>query len=185
MYDYTEYREFCNAIQSANDFRSLNSTVRGYLNQAAMQWWHGLRENEQKAIILLDFDPSVVTTMVFFGRDWGFGGSYTDVFHVLLDKADQLVEADTLNGWGYGMSSVVAYAREQANAEKIAREKAAAIAKELNMASGLSELELLLTEHSGMVQHAKKWKEETAREMRKSFLTDALKYLRTNHDKGE
>lgn len=71
MYDYTEYREFCNAIQSANDFRSLNSTVRGYLNQAAMQWWHGLRENEQKAIILLDFDPSVVTTMVFFGRDWG------------------------------------------------------------------------------------------------------------------
>lgn len=83
------------------------------------------------------------------------------------------------------MSSVVAYAREQANAEKIAREKAAAIAKELNMASGLSELELLLTEHSGMVQHAKKWKEETAREMRKSFLTDALKYLRTNHDKGE
>ena len=188
MYDYTEYRDFISAIRSASDIRAFRSAIRDYLNDSAKQWWRGLRENERQAIILLDFDPSVVTTMVFFGRDWGFGGGYHDVLDAILDKVDLLANEEELDNWDYGLRTIIYHARAQAQAEQEARAKAAAIAQEMELAAGYSALETLLVENSGTVRNNKKYKTEGAKEMRRAFLSDALAYLRkncNNEDKGE
>lgn len=188
MYDYTEYRDFISTIRSTSDIRAFRSAIRGYLNDSAMQWWRGLKENERQAIILLDFDPSVVTTMVFFGRDWGFGGGYHDVLDAILDKIDLLANAEELGNWDYDLRTIINYARAQAQAEQSARAKAAAIAQEMDLAAGYNALETLLVENSGAVRNSKKYKTESAKEMRKAFLSDALTYLRKNYNnenKGE
>lgn len=182
MYDYTTYRDFISAIRSTSDIRAFRSAVRGYLNDSAMQWWHGLKENERQAIILLDFDPSVVTTMVFFGRDWGFGGGYHDVLDAILDKVDLLTKEEELGNWDYDLRTIIYYARAQAQAEQDARAKAAAIAQEMDLAAGRSALETLLVENSGTVRNSKKCKTEHAKEMRKAFLSDALRYLEHHHN---
>lgn len=184
MYDYTTYREFCNAIQSASDVRTFYTVIRNFLNGSAIEWWHSLPENERKAIILLDFNPAVVTTMVFFGRDWGFGGCYHDVLEAILDKADLLTNEEELGDWDYDLRTIICYARMQAQAEQEARAKAAAIAQEMDLAAGYKALETLLVENSGTVRNNKKCKTEHAKDMRKAFLADALTYLRKNYDKG-
>ena len=185
MYDYTTYRDFISAIRSTSDIRAFRAAIRGYLNDSAMQWWHGLQENERQAIILLNFDPSVVTTMVFFGRDWGFGGGYHDVLDAILDKVDLLANEEELGNWDYDLRTIIHYARAQAQAEQDARAKAVAIAKEMELAAGYNALETLLVENSGSVRDSKKCKTQHARDMRKAFLADALVYLRKNYNKSE
>lgn len=185
MYDYTEYQNFLAAAHSAADARTFRSVLRNYLNESAAQWWRGLRDNERQAIILLDFDPSVVTTMVFFGRDWGFSGSYTEVMEAILEKAELLTAEKELDGWDFDLRVIAGYAQAQAQAEQEARAKAATIARELSMSTGISTLETLLMEHSGDVRNHKKWKTDHAKALRKAFLTDALNYLRSHHNEDE
>lgn len=182
MYDYTTYRDFISAIRSTSDIRAFHSAIRSYLNDSAMQWWRGLQENERQAIILLNFDPSVVTTMVFFGRDWGFGGGYNDVLNAILNKVDLLANEEELDNWDYNLRTIIHYARAQAQAEQDARAKAAAIAQEMDLAAGYNALETLLVENSGTVRNSKKCKTEYAKEMRKAFLLDTLSYLRKNYN---
>lgn len=184
MYDYSEYRELTSTIRNAESSRVLRSALRGFLNDAAMTWWNGLEDNQRKAIILLDFDASVVTTMVFFGRDWGFGGSYGDVLELILDKAELLAQEDSTawEPWDYELRSVIDRARLQMECEEEARHKAAEIARELGMETGVSTLEDLLVNNSGLVRANKKRKEEYAKEMRKAFLNDALRYLESHYN---
>ena len=185
MYDYTEYQNFLTAARSTSNARAFRSALRNYLNESAAQWWRGLRDNERQAIILLDFDPSVVTTMAFFGRDWGFGGSYTEIMEAILEKAELLANEEELDGWDFDLRAIAGYAQAQAQAEQEARAKAAAISRELSMSTGISTLETLLMEHSGDVRNHKKWKTDYAKALRKDFLTDALNYLRDHHNEGE
>lgn len=183
MYDFNDYRNTIEAVRNTTDSRALRSALRGFLCESAMNWWHGLEENQRKAIILLDFNPSVVTTMVFFGeRNWGFGGSYSDVLDLILSKAEMLAEAETQGKWDYDISSIVHYARMQAQAEQAAREKAMAVAQELGMLTGVSALEELLVENSGEVRNNRKYKKNLAKDMRKAFLSDALRYLELHHN---
>lgn len=183
MYDYNDYRNTIEAVRNTTDSRALRSALRGFLCESAMTWWHGLEENQRKAIILLDFNPAVVTTMVFFGDcDWGFGGSYTDVLDLIINKAEMLVNEEELDNWDYDLRTITLYARVQAQAEQTAREKAMAIAQELGMVTGLSTLEELLVENSGEVRNNRKRKKELAKEMRKAFLSDTLRYLERHHN---
>lgn len=186
MYDYTTYSDFISAVRSASNIYDFRSAVRTYLNDSAMRWWRGLLENERQAIILLDFNPSVVTTMAFFnGYDWGFGGGYSDILDAILEKAKMLADEEQLLGdWGNNsLCSVIYYTRAQVHAEHEARAKAAAIAQEMNLAAGYNILENLLVENSGAVRNSKKYKMESAKNMRKAFLDDALNYLRKNYNK--
>ena len=182
MYNYATYKDFVATIRSTSDVHTFYSAIRSYLNDSAMRWWHGLQENERQAIILLDFNPSVVTTMVFFGRDWGFGGGYTDVIKAILEKADLLANEKELSNWDSDFLSVIYHAREQARAEQDVRTKAAAIAQEMNLIAGYDTLENLLIKNSGTVRNSKKRKVEDAKEMRKAILSDVLNYLRKNYD---
>lgn len=183
MYDYNDYRNTIEAVRNTTDSRALRSALRGFLCESAMTWWQGLESNQRKAIILLDFNPAVVTTMVFFGDcDWGFGGSYSDVLELILDKAELLAQAETQGKWDYDISSIIHYARMQAQAEQAAREKAMAVAQELGMMTGVSALEELLVENSGEVRNNRKHKKNLAKEMRKAFLSDALRYLELHHN---
>lgn len=183
MYDYNDYRNTIEAVRNTTDSRALRSALRGFLCESAMTWWRGLEENQRKAIVLLDFNPAVVTTMVFFGDcDWGFGGSYGDVLDLILDKAELLAKAEVQGKWDYDLSSIIHYARMQAQAEQAARDKAMAVAQELGMVTGLSALEDLLVENSGDVRNNRKHKKNLAKEMRKAFLSDALRYLEHHHN---
>ena len=186
MYDYSEYRELFFTIRNADSSRALRSALHDYLNNAAMAWWNGLKDNQRKAIILLDFDASVVTTMVFFGSDWGFCGSYGDVLDLILDKAELLAKEDTAarEPWvqDYELRCVIGRARQQMECEEEARRKAAEIARELDMETGVKALEDLLVNNSGLVRANKKKKETYAKEMRKAFLEDALSYLQKHYN---
>lgn len=182
MYDYNDYRNTIETVRNATDSRSLRSALRGFLCESAMTWWHELEENQRKAIILLDFDPSVVTTMVFFGSDWGFGNSYTDVLDLILNKAELLATSEAQDKWDYDIREIARHACMQAQAEQAAREKAVAVAQELGMVTGLSALEDLLIKNSGKVCDNRKYKENLAKKMRKAFLSDALRYVKLHHN---
>lgn len=183
MYDYNDYHNTIEAVRNTTDSRALRSALRGFLCESAMTWWHGLEENQRKAIVLLDFNPAVVTTMVFFGDcDWGFGGSYGDMLELILDKAEMLATSEAQDNWDYDIREIVLRARAQAQAEQVAREKAMTVAQELGMVTGLSALEDLLVENSGEVRNNRKHKKELAKEMRKAFLSDALHYLERHHN---
>lgn len=185
MYNHATYNDFISAIRSASDSRAFRAAVRDYLNNSAMKWWHGLEDDERQAIILLDFDPSVVTTMVFFGRDWGFGGGYTDVMKAILEKAELLANEEELSNWDSEIYAIIYYERAQVQAEKDARAKAAAIAQEMNLVAGYNTLENLLIKNSGIVRDSNKRKTENAKKMRKAFLADVLYYLRENYKNWE
>ena len=183
MYDYNDYRNALETVRNTTDSRALRSALRGFLCESAMNWWHGLEENQRKAIILLDFNPAVVTTMVFFSeRDWGFGGSYSDMLELILAKAELLAEEDDMAAWDFDIRSIVLYARHHALAKQAAREKAAAVAQELGMVTGISNLEELLVQNSGDVCYSRKRKKELAKEMRKDFLSDTLHYLKHHYN---
>lgn len=185
MYDYSDYLNTNEAVRNTTDSRALRSALRGFLCESAMTWWNGLEDNQRKAIILLDFNPAVVTTMVFFGEhDWGFGGSYGDVLELILNKAELLAEEDPedMTKWDWEFSRIVSYARQQALAKQTAREKAAAVAQELGMVDGISNLEELLMQNSGAVCYNRKCKKELAKGMRKEFLSDALQYIARHYN---
>ena len=182
MYDYSEYRELISTIRNANSSRAFRSALHDYLNDAAMTWWNGLKDNQRKAITLLDFDASVVTTMVFFGGDWSFGGSYGDVLELILDKAELLTQEENLAHWDYELCGIIDCARQQMKHEEEARHKAAEIVRDLSMETGASALEDLLVNNSGLVRANKKRKEAYAKEMRKAFLNDALRYIELHHN---
>lgn len=183
MYDCTTYRNFVSTIRSTSNIHAFRLAVLNYLSDSVMRWWHHLPENERKAIILLNFDPSVVTTMAFFSHGDGFGGGYHEVLDAILDKADMLADEELIGDWGNSLRTIIYYAREQAQAEQAARVKAAAIAREMDLAAGYNALETLLVENSGTVRNNKKLKMESAKNMRKAFLEDALNYLRKNYNK--
>lgn len=185
MYDCTAYRNFTSAIRSTPDIYAFRLAVLNYLSDSVMRWWHHLSENERKAIILLDFDPSVVTTMAFFSHGDGFGGGYHEVLDAILDKADMLADEELIGDWGNSLRAIISYAREQARAEQEARVKAAVIAQEMELAAGYNALETLLVENSGAVRNNKKRKMEYAKDMRKVFLVEALDYLRENYNNKE
>lgn len=183
MYNYSEYLDTVEAVRNTTDSRALRSALRGFLCESAMTWWHGLEDNQRKAIILLDFNPAVVTTMVFFGDcEWGFGGSYGDMLDLILDKAELLATSEAQDKWDYDIREIALRARMQAQAEQAAREKAMAVAQELGMVTGVSALEDLLVENSSEVRNNRKYKKNLAKEMRKAFLSDALRYLEHHHN---
>lgn len=179
-----DYYEFFNSITSASNNSDFDSAIRNYLNNSVMQWWRGLQENERQAIILLDFDPSIVTTMTFFGQNCSFSSCYWDVLQAILNKVDLLANEEKLNNW-IDLIPIIDGARAQKLAEKRAREKAAAIAKEMELTTGFNALETLLVKNSGAICNSKKYKMENAKEMRKAFLKIALNYLRENYNKKE
>lgn len=187
MYDYNDYRNTIEAVRNTTDSRVLRSALHGFLNDAAMTWWNGLKDNQRKAIILLDFDASVVTTMVFFGGDWGFGGSYGDVLDLILGKAEMLAKEDTAawEPWDYELRSIIGCARRQMEREEEARRTAAEIARNLCMETGVNALEDLLVNNSGLVRASKKQKEAYAKEMRKAFLGDTLFYLQKHYNDND
>lgn len=182
MYDYSEYRELTSTIRNADSSRAFRSALHGYLNDAAMTWWNGLKDNQRKAIVLLDFDASVVTTMVFFGGDWGFGGSYGDVLELILDKAELLTQEENSDPWDCELRCIIDCARQQMKYEEEARHKAAEIVRDLCMETGVGALEDLLVNNSGIVRASKRRKEAYAKEMRKAFLSDALRYVELHHN---
>ena len=190
MYNYSEYLELTSTIRNAESSCALRSALHDYLNDAALTWWKKLEDNQREAIILLNFDASVVTTMIFFVRDYGFGGDYNHVLHLILDKAELLAKEVLTNSWDHDLRCIIACARKQMKAEEEARSKAAEIVRDLGMETGIDALEEVLVNNSGFVRASKKQKETYAKDMRRAFLADALSYLRnhyndSNNKKGE
>ncbi len=180
-------RELKEKILAANDCSTFCKIIHDFMKDAAYNWFNALEEKERKALVMLEFDPAVATTMMFFskGDTHLFSDIYTDVLEAILTKAEQLAKMGKLNTMGLDyMFQIVWNATKQVEEERKVRDRAAQIAMEFNMDTGIGNLENILVKNSGKVREYKRAKYSFSRDLRKLFLHDLLDYLRANYNGG-
>lgn len=182
MYGY----ELKNKILDTNDYSAFAKIIRDFMKEAAYNWFSALDEKEQKALVMLEFDPAVATTMMFFRKDTHlFSDRYMDVLEAILTKAEQMADQDKLDMMGLShMRGIACNAMLQLKEERIMRNYAAKIAAELNMETGIHDLENVLVRNNSNVHYYKHAKYASSRDLRKAFLHDILDYLRANYNGG-
>lgn len=178
--------ELKNKILATNDYSTFAKIIRDFMKEAAYNWFSALDEKEQKALVMLEFDPAVATTLMFFRQDTHiFSDRYMDVLEAILTKAEQMADQDRLDIMGFGDMRVIAFnAMRQSKEEDRIRDYAAKITAELSMETGIHDLENILVRNSGNVRYYKKVKYTSSRDLRKVFLHDILDYLRANYNGG-
>ena len=180
------YYELKEKILATNDYPTFAKIIYDFMKDAAYSWFNALEEKERKALVMLEFDPAVATTMMFFSKhDDYFSCGYTDVLEAILTKAEQMADRDKYNMMGVGqMHDITWNAMRQFEEEKKARDYATKIAAELNMETGIRDLETVLVRNSCNVRYYKHAKYASSRDLRKAFLHDILDYLRANYNGG-
>lgn len=173
-------------ILATNDYSTFAKIIRDFMKDAAYSWFSTLEEKERNALVMLEFDPAVATTMMFFRKDTHlFSDRYMDVLEAILTKAEQMADRDKHNMLGIGNMQEIAWnAMRQFEEEKKTRDYAAKIAAELNMETGIRDLENVLVRNNGNVRYYKHAKYASSRDLRKLFLHDILDYLRANYNGG-
>ena len=173
-------------ILATNDYSTFAKIVRDFMKDAAYSWLDALEEKERNALVMLEFDPAIATTMMFFRKDIHlFSDRYMDVLEAILTKAEQMADRDKHNMLGIGNMQEIAWnAMRQFEEEKKTRDYAAKIAAELNMKTGIHDLENVLVRNSGNVRYYRHAKYASSRDLRKLFLHDILDYLRANYNGG-
>lgn len=169
-------------ILAANDYSTFAKAVRDYMKEIALNWFNRLEEKERKALIMLDFDSSITTTMMFFNSQAYLAG-YDDVLEAILSKAEQIAEQNEFNFSGDDgfMREIAWQAKWQAKKEQEAHDYAIKIAAEMDMHTGVDALESLLKKNSGGVCFYKHAKYSSSRDLRKVFLRDILECLRKDY----
>ena len=173
-------------ILATNDYSTFAKIIRDFMKDAAYSWFSTLEEKERNALVMLEFDPAVATTMMFFRKDTHlFSDRYMDVLEAILTKAEQMADRDKHNMLGIGNMQEIAWnAMRQYEEEKKTRDYAAKIAAELDMKTGIRDLENVLVRNNGNVRYYKHAKYASSRDLRKLFLHDILDYLRANYNGG-
>lgn len=173
-------------ILATNDYSTFAKIIRDFMKEAAYNWFSALDEKEQKALVMLEFDPAVATTLMFFRQDTHiFSDRYMDVLEAILTKAEQMADQDKLDVMGLShMRSIAFNAMCQSKEERRMRDYATKIAAELSMETGIHDLENILVRNSGNVRYYKQAKYASSRDLRKVFLHDILDYLRANYNGG-
>lgn len=173
-------------ILATNDYSTFAKIIHDFMKDAAYSWFNALEEKERNALVMLEFDPAVVTTMMFFSKhDDYFSYGYTSVLEAILTKAEQMAERDKYNMMDVScLRDITWNAMRQFEEEKKTRDYAAKIAAELGMETGIRDLENILVRNSDNVRYYKRAKYASSRDLRKAFLHDILDYLRANYNGG-
>lgn len=178
--------EFYTAISEAKNSHELNAAIENYIIESAHDWWKALRPAERDAIILLDFNPSVVSSMMFFGTTpHGFVWDYDTIKSALYRKSANLAATKSDN-FRYNFNSRICGMVDLQHAGEAYQNEARETAKTVAATLGLSgdatfDLCTLLARESGKVKQAHEYLRKTASEYRREFLGAAMTYLKYHY----
>ena len=178
--------EFYTAVSEAKNSHELNAAIENYITECARSWWRALRPTEREAVILLDFNPSVVSSMMFFGTTpHCFANEYDIIRRALYYKSAELAETKS-NDFRYNFNSricdMVNLQQDGETYQNEAREVARTIAATLNLSKDATfDLLALLVNESGKVKQTRETLHETASEYRREFLRAAMAYLKYHY----
>lgn len=178
--------EFYAAITEAKNSHELNAAIENYIIESARDWWQALHPTEREAVVLLNFNPSVVSSMMFFGdTQHGFVWDYGTIKSALYRKSADLAANKSddfryrFNAW---MCNMVDLQRDGETYQNEARETAQTIAATFHLSEGAAfDLRALLARESGKVQQVQETLHKTANEYRRNFLSAAMTYLRYHY----
>lgn len=178
--------EFYTAITEAQNSHELNTAIENYIYESARDWWKALRPAEREAIVLLDFNPSVVSSMLFFGTTpHGFVYDYDTIKNALYRKSANLA-ATKSDDFRYNFNSricgMVDLQHDGEAYQNEACETAQAIAATLDLSEDATyDLRVLLARESGKVKQARENLHKTASDYRREFLGAAMTYLKYHY----
>ena len=178
--------EFYTAVFEAKNSQELNTAIENYIIECARDWWKALRPTEREAIVLLDFNPSVVSSMLFFGTTpHCFADEYDTIKRVLYHKSADLAETksdDFRHNFNSRMCGMVDLQHDGEAYQNEACETAQTIAATLGLSEGAAfDLRVLLTRESGKVKQVRETLHKTASEYRREFLGAAMTYLKYHY----
>ena len=178
--------EFFTAVSEAKNSQELNTAIENYIIGCARDWWKALRPTERDAIVLLDFNPSVVSSMLFFGTTpHRFADEYDIINRALYHKSANLA-ATKGDEFRYNFNSRIRGMVDLQHDGMVYQNEAYETAKTLAATLGLSEnatcdLCALLGRESGKVKQARENLHKTASGYRREFLGAAMTYLKYHY----
>lgn len=178
--------EFYTAVSEAKNSNELNAAIKNYITECTRSWWKALRPTEREAVVLLDFNPSVVSSMMFFGTTQHcFANEYDIIKRALYYKSADLAETKS-DDFRYNFSSrmcgMVGLQRAGEAYQNEAREAAQTVAATLGLSEKATfDLMTLLAHESGKVKRTRETLRETASKYRREFLSTAMTYLKYHH----
>ena len=178
--------ELYSAVSEAKNSHELNAIIENYIRERASDWWQALRPAEREAIVLLDFNPSVVSSMMFFGTTpHCFADEYDIIMRVLYHKSADLAETksdDFRYNFNSRMCSMVDLQHDGEAYQNEARETAKTIAATLGLSENATfDLCTFLARESGKVKRVRESLHKTASEYRREFLGAAMTYLKYHY----
>lgn len=180
------HNEFYTAVSAAKNSPELDTTIENYIIECTREWWKALRPTEREAVVLLNFSPSVVSSMMFFGdTPHRFVDNYDTIKRALYRKSADLAATKSddfryhFNEWLCDMVNLqhdgMAYQDEACKA-------ALTIAANLGLSNDAAvDLRDLLMRESGKVKQARKNLHKAASEYRHEFLRMAMNYLKYHY----
>lgn len=178
--------EFYTAVSEAKNNTELSVAIESYIIASARDWWKALRPAEREAIVLLSFNPSVVSSMMFFGSTpHGFAWDYDTIKSALYRKSADLA-ATKSDDFRYNFNSWLCNMVDLQHDGEVCQNEARETAKTIAATLGLSDcaafdLANLLACESGKVKQARKALKEAANEYRRAFLGAAMTYLKYHY----
>lgn len=178
--------EFYTAVSETKNSNELTAIIKNYINECACEWWKALRPTEREAIILLDFNPSVVSSMMFFGTTpHYFARKYNIIKRALYYKSSELA-ATKSDDFRYNFNSQICGMVDLQHDGEAYQDEARETAKTIATTLGLSEnatfdLCAFLANESGKVKQVRETLHKTASEYRRNFLGAAMVYLKYHH----
>ena len=178
--------EFDTAVSEAKNSHELNAAIENYICESARNWWKDLRPAERDAIVLLDFNPSVVSSMLFFGTTpHHFVDNYDTIKRALYRKSADLA-ATKSDDFRYNFNSRLCVMVDLQHDGEVYQNEAREVAQIVAATLGLSEdaafdLRVLLARESGKVNQMRENLHKTANEYRREFLSAAMTYLKYHH----
>lgn len=178
--------EFFTAVSEAKNSHELNAAIENYIIGCARDWWKALRPTEREAIVLLDFNPSVVSLMLFFGATpHCFVDEYNVIKRALYHKSADLA-ATKSDDFRYNFNSrlcdMVGLQQDGEAYQNEACEAAQTIAATLGLSNNAAaDLRALLMRESGKVKQARDALHQTANEYCRKFLSVAMIHLKHHY----
>ena len=178
--------EFYTAVSEAKNSHELNTAIENYIIGCARDWWRALRPTEREAVVLLNFNPSVVSSMLFFGTTpHCFVDNYDTIKRALYHKSADLA-ATKSDDFRYNFNSricgMVDLQHDGEAYQNEACETAQAIAATLDLSENATyNLRVLLAHESGKVKRTRDNLRKTTSDYRREFLGAAMTYLKCHY----
>lgn len=180
------HNEFYTAVSAAKNSPELDTTIENYIIECAREWWKALRPTEREAVVLLNFNPSVVSSMMFFGdTPHRFVDNYDTIKRALYHKSAELA-ATKSDDFRYNFSEWICEMVDIQHAGETYQNEACETAQTITATLGLSgsaafDLRVLLERESRKVKQARNALHKTASEYRHEFLRTAMNHLKYHY----